>query len=1447
MAESPQLMPRGPVSIPQDQVERFALALEAINESVYDWDLASNTFEHLALTDTTMKRWVDEPRTPSEWLDMIHWEDQPVYARAVRAHLAGHTDRLICEYRYRARDKSWRWARQQGIAVRGADGIATRVVGAVGDITPQKERESELERTRADAAAAQAETARANELMHTVLDNMTDGVLLLDKDFRWLMANRQLTDFQAFPPGFAHIGVSGYEILRFQAKRGDFGPIDDIEKGVAERAAVMQTPGGITYSRWMDGHFIEFAFKPLPDGRLLAVYRNLTALKTSQEALQRTEQKLRDAVEVQPSGFAVLDAHNKLEMFNSAYAAILPDVPAWTRIGITIPEAVQALAEAKAVPSLAYGNVDAHIGFWNAFLDDPSQPAEINFTNKVIQLAGRKTTDGSTVMLYTDISSQKDRESALQRAEERLRDAIEYQSGGFALYDADMRLITCNSTFASLAPSVPEWRTPGTSIRTIMTAVASAGVVPDLTPDKTERFIEFWSAYGDNPNRPVQLNVMDGRTLQIEARKTAEGNTVVVFSDLSQQKQREQELAQTQQRLTEAIENQAGGFALFDPDLVLISCNGAFAALAPEVPEWSTPGLSLETILQAVVDRKAYPGLEGDGGPAYIARWLAYMRAPDRSVQLRVAEDRWVQLEARKTPDGNTVVLFSDLSELKKRERELAQTQERLTEAIENQAGGFALYGPDFRLITCNAAFAALLPEVDEWRTPGLPLGDVLRAVARKTNFPGMNGVTPEAYAAHWTAYMRNPDRPVQLHTGGNRWVQVEGRKTPNGNTVVLFNDLSKLKQRERELATAQERLTAAIENLVDGFAYFDAHEKLVISNDAYNRFMKNAPKAMTPGYTLEEGLRERFALVPPPDPRMDVERYIQGFLRVHRGGNANVEVPIAEGRFVRIRNQKTPDGGVVVVVADISELRNRATDLEKARDLAERERAEAEAANQSKSTFLATMSHEIRTPMNGVLGMMDVLEYQGLNDTQRRTVGTMRDSAHALLRIIDDVLDFSKIEAGRLELEETAFSLSGLIESVIATFATQAQAKGLALLSEIRPDSHDALVGDPTRVRQVLFNLLGNALKFTERGSVRVEAGTTPLGDGRAGVTLTVTDTGIGLTDEQRGRLFRPFGQADSSTTRRFGGSGLGLSIVRRLAQLMGGDVVVTSTPGAGATFEVTLVLEAAPADSPLHTMLRRAPTTPVVVADNSGVKVLVVDDHPVNRDVLVMQLNLLGIPSDTAEDGVQALELWEPGRYTVVLADIHMPNMDGYEMTRQLRAREPQGLRTPVVAVTANALKGEEARCHDAGMDGYLAKPVSMDRLRATLERWLTVQSPASDRDAKAEPPKTAAIDRGVLIAWLGDDIEAIDGLLRKFRKTAVEAERDISAAFGAGDLAALAAAAHKLKGAAQTVGARRLGNAAGTLEQGGKAGDRIQCRDNLGTLASEMRGVLAELPAG
>ncbi len=415
------------------------------------------------------------------------------------------------------------------------------------------------------------------------------------------------------------------------------------------------------------------------------------------------------------------------------------------------------------------------------------------------------------------------------------------------------------------------------------------------------------------------------------------------------------------------------------------------------------------------------------------------------------------------------------------------------------------------------------------------------------------------------------------------------------------------------------------------------------------------------------------------------------------------------ELRDVRARKKPVFDArgraiGIVGIAIDLTEERRVQQQLAHAVE-------EARAAAAAKSRFLAMMSHEIRTPMNGVLGMIDLLGDTPLQPAQQRLLDSCRASSVALLTILDDILDFSKIEAGKLDLEHVPVALRPLIDEVCASLAPQAKARKVRIDVQLHADVPPAIVGDPVRLRQILLNLAGNAVKFTAGGRVTVEA----CVDSSA-LQLCVRDTGIGMTPEAMAQLFRPFEQADAATTRRFGGTGLGLSIVKRLAELMGGTVTCQSAPGAGSCFTVTLPLVAAAMPA------RNAPVA-MAVRPPRGLRALLAEDHPVNREVIAGQLAKLGWECDMAEDGEAAWAVLSDAglaaRYAALITDCHMPRLDGYGLVERVRAQEAARKRTrlPILALTANAMQGERERCLAAGMDAYLAKPFQVDKLAAAL----------------------------------------------------------------------------------------------------------------------------------
>ncbi|RST50356.1 hybrid sensor histidine kinase/response regulator [Variovorax sp. MHTC-1] len=549
--------------------------------------------------------------------------------------------------------------------------------------------------------------------------------------------------------------------------------------------------------------------------------------------------------------------------------------------------------------------------------------------------------------------------------------------------------------------------------------------------------------------------------------------------------------------------------------------------------------------------------------------------------------------------------------------------------------------------------------------------------------------------------------------------------------------------------------------------------------------------------------------------------------------------VRVLHAKKIPILDEAGQPRWLLTMSEDVTERKKKEREIERLNAALAQRSAEVEAANRAKSTFLATMSHEIRTPMNGMLGMLELLSLTELDAEQRETLGLVRESSRSLLRIIDDILDFSKIEAGKLEVRPEVVSIKRLIEEVQSIYLGNASSKGLVVRRMVDPRISPALRVDPVRLRQILNNFVSNAIKFTSEGWIDINVQWLGRADGQESLRFEVKDTGIGISPEDQKRLFQPFSQADGDEARRRpGGTGLGLVISRQLAQMMGGSISLDSARGKGTTMTLELslpVAESPPgsdADSarplPAATAMRRmAPGT--AQAETEGTLVLLVDDHPVNRMLLLRQVRTLGYAAQTADDGVQALELWKSGRFGLVITDCHMPRMDGYELARSIRALESDAgrERVPIVACTANALQGEAEACLAAGMDDFLVKPVELAQLTEKLDRWLPLpqvpsQSAASAGSIPEAAPSVSPIDQALLTATCGGDASMVGEVLAAFRRTCEDDSAGLGQAVAAGDLAQVTQFAHRMAGAGKMVGAAAFAAACENIERASRIGD-------------------------
>ncbi|OGT34352.1 MAG: hypothetical protein A2W28_10805 [Gammaproteobacteria bacterium RBG_16_51_14] len=750
-----------------------------------------------------------------------------------------------------------------------------------------------------------------------------------------------------------------------------------------------------------------------------------------------------------------------------------------------------------------------------------------------------------------------------------------------------------------------------------------------------------------------------------------------------------------------------------------------------------------------------------DDGAGYREAMRVYFKGEsdhfEHEYRIRIGDGqyRWVRDQATGLRIGNSRVWrlvgsLTDVTEVRHQHAEVREARDRalaaqtmFEEAIEAMSEGFSLFDPEDRLVVCNSKYREFFSEMAGMMQPGASYELLVREALVRGIIPASVG-GEEAWIGHVLERRRKPSGFRSQQLGNGIWLQVSDHRTKDGSLVTICTDVTELKQHEQDLAEAVQQKSAVLTELnavldaIDyGVMFMGPDLRGRIINRAFRNIWGIPDEFIETHPTIADIINYNRYNCIYDLPESEFDAYVTARVEeIHKGDMPPYQHNLTDGRIILYQCIALPDGGRMLTYFDITELKQRERDASEAhhaaetalldlqktqsilvefnarlqeQDLALREAREvAEQASKMKSEFLANMSHEIRTPMNAIIGMTHLALQTELTEKQRNYMNKVDAAAKGLLGVINDILDFSKIEAGKLHIERIDFSLDSVLEQVADVSVFKAQDKGLELLFDVGIDVPTSLIGDPTRLRQVLLNLVGNAIKFTEKGEITIGIHLIAMQDSTAHLRFDVKDSGIGLTAEQRARLFSAFTQADASTTRKYGGTGLGLSISKSLVEAMGGEIGVESEPGTGSTFYFTakFVLQA-----------EQRSVIPLI-PHLQNLRVLVVDDNASAREIFVSMLRGLKFEPCAVASGAAAVEAIRQAQsegkpYGLVLMDWRMPEMDGVETIRRIQA-DASLEKTPTF-IMATAFSREELLEQTQGVafEGLLVKPVSPSTL--------------------------------------------------------------------------------------------------------------------------------------
>ena len=1079
---------------------------------------------------------------------------------------------------------------------------------------------------------------------------------------------------------------------------------------------------------------------------VVLVFRNMSraehGVRESEKKLADQNDILKSALDNMRHGLSMYDADYSLDVVNRRFMEIygFSEDEVWPGISVEELKKVRAERGYRIYSESGEKIIDVFKTVRSANGEIPQSQVdlerEIVVNGRIIRVTRTPREGGGWVVMHADITERRRalmalevRERELTEQNQRFKDLVEGNPYGMSMFDGDHRLVVCNQRYIDLYAIADIDPRPGTAFEEITDCIFDKKIYLDSSGEMRQRFKNGAS----NPQTASKVyEFSDGRSILMSRFPRESGGWVAVHEDVTERLKIEREfqankaeLAVQNELFRDALENMGQGLSMYDHDNKLVVRNQRYLEIYNLDPKSVEPGAPLRNIAAIML---GVP-LQDVDLDAHVARFYAPLEERKTFNHMRTQKDgRIFHVTSHLRPEGGWVVIHADVTEREQARRELAVQNELFSDALENMGQGLSMYDHDNKLVVLNQRYLKIYGLKSEDAMPGTRLRDLAAKLLQRA----VDDVTLDHYVARF--YLPHAERGSFSRTltlGDGRIFQVNSYVRPEGGWVVIHDEVTEREQARRELElsesaqrTQSELFKDALDNMGYGLNVFDAKGRILVYNQQYLDMTGLVESDIKPGITAREIIDIRRA-------KGTFSESSEEFVGQHYGALRNNEYfehiqTSAEGKVIASAFYPRSVGGWVVLHRDITEILQAENEVRLAAEESEKLRQQEQAAvasNQAKSAFLAMMSHEIRTPMNAVIGLSSALLGSDLSSDQHHIVETIHESSNSLLRLLNDILDISKLDAGKVEFEAAPFSFAALIDQAVSIVEAKAHDKGLAVRASIDESIPNALVGDQTRIRQVLLNLMTNAIKFTETGFVEVNARCTGHTNDHATIECVVRDTGIGISADHLDKLFSEFSQADSSISRRFGGTGLGLAISKRLIEQMGGGIRVDSVLAVGTTFTVTLTLPVA-ADLALadrHGRKTINEFAALLAQAERPVQILLAEDNPTNQLVFCKLMQDCNVYIVIAENGRCALELAQHRAFDIVFMDMRMPEMDGLQATRAIRALGGEWEKIPIVALTANAFADDVRACREAGMDDFVAKPIRKATLLETLAKTL------------------------------------------------------------------------------------------------------------------------------